>query len=104
MTQASSSRVGEPRFDRDGFAVEATEIVLQTLIPDVAPITPADRLALRAEAPMRPTRLQKPCDFGLFDLAARQQLDLFAQSESKRSEDERAQRGHLFTKLSPTGG
>jgi len=86
------------------FAAEPTEIGLQTLVPDVAPITPADRLALRAAAPMRPKKLQRPCDFGLFDLAARNQLDLFAQRESKRSEDERAQRGHLFTKLPPTGG
>ena len=85
MTQASSSRAAEPRFESGEFAVEATEIGLQTLIPDVTPITPADRLAVRADAPMRPTRLQKPCDFGLFDLAARDQLD-------------------LFTKLPPTGG
>jgi len=86
------------------FAAEPTEIGLQTLIPDVVPIMPADRLALRAAAPMRPRKLQRPCDFGLFDLAARNQLDLFAQPESQRSEDERAERGHLFTKLPPTGG
>lgn len=86
------------------FAAEPTEIGLQTLVPDVAPITPADRLALRAAAPMRPKKLQRPCDFGLFDLAARNQLDLFAQRESQRSEDERAERGQLFTKLPPTGG
>ena len=67
------------------FAVEPTDIGLQTLIPDVVPITPADRLALRAAAPMRAKKLQKPCDFGLFDLATRDQLD-------------------LFTKLPPTGG
>lgn len=67
------------------FAVEQTEVGLQVLVPDVVPITPADRLALRADAPMRPKKLQKPCDFGLFDLAARDQLD-------------------LFTKLPPTGG
>jgi hypothetical protein len=67
------------------FAVEATDIGLQTLMPDVVPITPADRLALRTAAPLRPKKLQRPCDFGLFDLAARDQLD-------------------LFTKLPPTGG
>jgi len=67
------------------FAVEPTEIGFQSLIPEVTPITPADRLALRAEAPLRPKKLQRPCDFGLFDLAARDQLD-------------------LFTKLPPTGG
>lgn len=67
------------------FAAEPTEIGLQTLLPDVVPITPADWLALRADAPVRPKKLQKPLDFGLFDLAARNQLD-------------------LFTKLPPTGG
>jgi hypothetical protein len=67
------------------FAAEPTEIGFQTLIPEVTPIMPADRLALRAAAPMRPRKLQRPCDFGLFDLAARDQLD-------------------LFTKLPPTGG
>lgn len=67
------------------FAAEPTDIGLQTLIPEVAPITTADRLALRAAAPMRPNKLQRPCDFGLFDLAARDQLD-------------------LFTRLPPTGG
>jgi hypothetical protein len=67
------------------FAAEPTETDIQTLISEVTPITPADRLALRAAAPMRPKKLQRPCDFGLFDLAARDQLD-------------------LFTKLSPTGG
>jgi hypothetical protein len=67
------------------FAAEPTETGMQTLIPEVTPITPADRLALRAAAPMRARRLQRPCDFGLFDLAARDQLD-------------------LFTKLPPRGG
>jgi hypothetical protein len=67
------------------FAAELTDIGLQTLIPEVTPIMPADRLALRAAAPMRPKKVQRPCDSGLFDLAARDQLD-------------------LFTKLPPTGG
>ena len=63
--------------DPPEFAAEPTDIGLQTLIPEVVPITPADRLALRAAAPMRPKKLQKSCDFGLFDLAARDQLNLF---------------------------
>ena len=82
---AVTSTGDEPQPGGGGFAVEATEIGLQALIPDVTPITVADRLSLRAAAPMRPKRLQKACDFGLFDLAARDQLD-------------------LFTKLPPTGG
>ena len=85
VAHASSSRTSGRRPEIGGFAVEATEVGLQSLIPDVTPITPIDRLALRAAAPMRPTKLQRPCDFGLFDLSARDQLD-------------------LVTKLSPTGG
>ena len=49
----------------------------QTLIPGVAPITGRDRLQLLAEAPMQPRRKQKPCDIGLFDEAACNQLELF---------------------------
>ena len=37
----------------------------QTVAPGVAPITLADRLALRAAAPLQPPRPQKPCDHGL---------------------------------------
>ena len=59
------------------FAAEPTGIGLQSLVPGVAPITPSDRLAARAAAPLEPKKPQRPCDFGLFDLAARNQLDLF---------------------------
>ena len=47
----------------------------QTVVPGIAPITLADRLALRAAAPMEPTRPQKPCDHGLFDVERRKQID-----------------------------
>jgi hypothetical protein len=43
----------------------------------VRPVSLRDSLELRVEAPLRPTRYQKPLDIGLFDLAARNQLDLF---------------------------
>lgn len=59
------------------FAVEPTAIGPQTLVPGVAPITPRDRLAARAAAPLEPKKAQRPCDLGLFDLNARLQLDLF---------------------------
>ncbi|TPG18768.1 hypothetical protein EAH87_11920 [Sphingomonas koreensis] len=73
-----------------GFAVEPTAIGAQSLVPGVAPITPGDRLAWRAAAPLEPKKPQRPCDKpvlsarpagsrrGLFDLAARNQLDLSA--------------------------
>lgn len=57
----------------------------QTVVPGVAPITLADRLALRAAAPMEPTRPHKPCDHGLFDLEGRNQLDLIDFLRAARS-------------------
>lgn len=56
---------------------EPTEQGEQMLVGGVAPITDRDRLALRAVAPLRPRKPQKPCDVGLFDEAARNQLALF---------------------------
>ena len=56
---------------------EVTPIGDQSLVPGVAPITPTDRLTLRAAAPLRSPKPQRPPDHGLFDLNARDQLDLF---------------------------
>jgi len=47
------------------------------------PISIADRLAQRAAAPLEPKKPQRPCDLGLFDLNARNQLDLFTPPESR---------------------
>ncbi len=58
--------------------VEATPIGAQTLVPGVSPITLADRLAWRAAAPLGPKKPQRPADHGLFDTAARDQLDMLA--------------------------
>jgi hypothetical protein len=63
----------------DQFAVEATPIGAQTLVPGVVPISQADRLAWRAAAPLAAKKPQRPLDHGLFDLAARNQLSLFDQ-------------------------
>ncbi|HEX4693601.1 hypothetical protein [Sphingomonas sp.] len=60
------------------FAVEPTAIGLQSLVPGVVPISNAQRLAARAAAPLEPKKPQRACDLGLFDLNARNQLDLFA--------------------------
>ncbi len=62
---------------------EPTPIGRQTLVPGVAPILPSARLALRAAAPLRSPKPQRPADHGLFDLAARDQLDLFAPREPR---------------------
>lgn len=61
-----------------GFAVEPTAIGPQSLVPGVAPISARDRLAWRAAAPLEPKKAQRPCNHGLFDLNARNQLDLFS--------------------------
>ena len=62
---------------RTPFASEGTEAGEQALIPGVVPIRLADQLAVLAAAPMLPKKPQRPTDHGLFDLAARDQLELF---------------------------
>jgi hypothetical protein len=57
--------------------VEVTPIGIQTLVSGVAPITPRDRLAIRANAPMEPRKPQRPADHGLFDTNARNQVEMF---------------------------
>ena len=59
------------------FQVEATAIGPQSLVTGVAPITPRDRLAWRANAPMCPKKPQRPADHGLFDANARNQIEMF---------------------------
>lgn len=49
----------------------------QMLIPGVAPVSLHQRLEAHMAAPLRPKVAQQPLDFGLFDLDARRQLDLF---------------------------
>jgi hypothetical protein len=58
-------------------ASEQTPIGNQTLVPGVAPITPAARLAMRADAPLLPKKPQRAIDHGLFDTNARNQIELF---------------------------
>lgn len=61
----------------EGLAVENTEAGQQTLVPGVAPVTLGDRLAVLAAAPMVPRKRQRPADHGLFDMNARNQLEMF---------------------------
>lgn len=58
-------------------ASEPTPEGEQVLMPGVAPISQRERLERRMVAPLLATKFQKPLDIGLFDLAARNQLDLF---------------------------
>jgi hypothetical protein len=56
---------------------EVTPIGVQTLVSGVAPITPRDRLAMRADAPLTPKKPQRPADHGLFDMNSRNQIEMF---------------------------
>ena len=58
-------------------ASEPTPIGEQTLVPGIVPITPRDRLAIRANAPLEPRKAQRPADHGLFDTNARNQIEMF---------------------------
>jgi hypothetical protein len=70
-------------------ASEQTRIGEQVLVPGVEPITPAQRLAMLANAPMQSRRPQRPAEEpalsaclagsrrGLFDTNARNQIEMF---------------------------
>lgn len=59
------------------FEAEVTPIGVQTLVSGVAPITAAERLAMRANAPLLPRKPQRAVDHGLFDTNARNQIEMF---------------------------
>ncbi|MEK6638466.1 MAG: hypothetical protein AABY88_10330 [Pseudomonadota bacterium] len=59
------------------YETEVTPIGVQTLVTGVAPITPAERLAMLANAPLQPRKAQRPADHGLFDTNARNQIEMF---------------------------
>jgi hypothetical protein len=61
----------------DRFQAETTQAGVQTLVSGVAPISAAERLAMRADAPLLPTKPQQPIDHGLFDVNARLQIEMF---------------------------
>jgi hypothetical protein len=60
------------------FETEATAIGPQALVPGVRPVSMKARLEALAAHPLGCRRLQKPCDIGLFDDVARNQMDLFS--------------------------
>jgi hypothetical protein len=62
---------------QDRLASEQTPFGEQTLVYGVVPITPRDRLAIRANAPLEPRKPQRPADHGLFDTNARNQIEMF---------------------------
>ena len=62
------------------FETEATDQGEQNLIHGVHPVSMKARLNVLAAHPLAPTRLQKPCDIGLFYDVASNQLDKFSTS------------------------
>lgn len=56
---------------------EQTPIGEQMLVHGVTPITAAQRLTIRANAPMEPRKPQRPADHGLFDTVSRTQIEMF---------------------------
>ena len=72
-------KCGTPRPKKPKADVETTEAGPQILIDGIASVTVREKLAILAARPMQPKRLcvQKPCNIGLFDEDARNQLDLF---------------------------
>ena len=60
------------------FDTEATHLGPQTLVPGVRPVSMKARLEALDAHPLGSDRLQKPCDIGLFDDVARNQMDLFS--------------------------
>jgi hypothetical protein len=65
------------------FETEATAIGPQTLVPGVRPVSIKARLEALAAHPLASRRMQKPCDIGLFDDVARNQMDLFSANNPK---------------------
>ena len=62
------------------FETEVTNQGEQKLICGVHPVSMKVRLNVLAAHPMSPTKLQKPCNLGLFDEGLRNQLDMFSTS------------------------
>jgi hypothetical protein len=65
------------------FETEATPLGSQTLVPGVRPVSMKARLEALAAHPLCSGRQQKPCDIGLFDDVARNQMDLFSTTNPK---------------------
>jgi hypothetical protein len=68
------------------FETEATPLGPQTLVPGVQPVSMKARLEVLAAHPLDCRRLQKPCDIGLFDEVARNQMELFSANSPNRKD------------------
>ena len=68
------------------FETEPTPIGEQALIPGVRPVSIYERLMVLAAQPLGSKKSQKPCDLGLFDGVARNQLDMFSPNSPTRKD------------------
>jgi hypothetical protein len=68
------------------FDTEATVQGQQVLVPGVRPVSMKARLEVLAAHPLGCRRLQKPCDIGLFDDVARNQMELFSANSPTRKD------------------
>ena len=68
------------------FETEVTSLGPQTLVPGVRPVSIKARLEVLAAHPLTSDRLQKPCDLGLFDEVARNQMELFSANPPTRKD------------------
>ncbi len=69
------------------FETEATPLGQQTLVPGVRPVSMKARLEALAAHPLASMKLQKPCDVGLFDEVARNQMDLFSANSQPKTQE-----------------
>jgi hypothetical protein len=68
------------------FDTEATVQGQQVLVLGVRPVSMKARLEVLAAHPLGSDRLQKPCDIGLFDEVARDQMELFSANSPTRKD------------------
>ena len=69
------------------FDTEPTVQGQQVLVLGVRPISMKARLEVLAAHPLGSDRLQKPCDIGLFDEVARNQMELFSTDKPQLTQE-----------------
>lgn len=69
------------------FETETTVQGPQMLVLGVRPVSIKARLEVLAAHPLGSDRLQKPCDIGLFDDVARNQMELFSASNPNPTQE-----------------
>jgi hypothetical protein len=68
------------------FETEPTPIGEQTLVPGVRRVSIYELLMVLVAQPLGSIKMQKPCDLGLFDDVARNQMELFSVNSPTRKD------------------